>query len=153
MPLSLWERGWGEGTNVSRIIHLTARFNVKTSLRKDDLDLIAERSRLHGFSIDDQRQHLAFNARTGVWIVLDAMLIQSALRLQASENLREELRILASQRTHGSASSGCNAVFVHRGAEAFLVHVESIFTRDVAGDFDGKSVGGIKIKSLAAIQD
>ncbi len=78
---------------------------------------------------------------------------QFFLFLQLPDLVRPDLRILASERTHGLASARGNAVLVHGGAKARLVHIESLFAGDVAGDFEGQAVGGIKIKCLVPFED
>src|SRR6266498_460384 len=94
-----------DGTNITFIIHLTTRLDIETSLRQNDLYLIAKRRRVDRLSIDDNGKHFAFNARTGVWVIVHTVFAKFLFLLQAFQNTCKEFRIFTALFTHGLAAT------------------------------------------------
>jgi hypothetical protein len=97
--------------DVTRIIHLTAGFDVEAGLGEDDFDLVAKGGGFDRFAIDDQRQDFAFDARAVVGSYSTPSVAEFALGLQVFEDICEEFRVLAAERAHGFAAAGGFGVF------------------------------------------
>ena len=98
-------------------------------------------------------EDFAFDTRTVVWVIFNAVFAQLAFGLQVFEDVREEFRIFAAEFAHGFAAARGFAVFVLRGGETCFVNVESLFAGDVAGDFEGQAVGGVQVEGFVTIEE
>ena len=114
------------------IVDLTARLNVETSLGQNDLHLVAKRSRVNRLSIDDNSKHFALAPWAGIGIILHAMIAEFLFLLQVFQYTGEEFRIFTAEFADGFAATRSKAVLFTCGLESFLVHVETVFTRDIA---------------------
>ena len=142
-----------ERADVAGIAHLSAGFDVEAGLGQHDFDCIAKGGRINRFPIHHQGQHFAFDGGAGIRVVFDAFRTELLVSLQGFQHTGVEFGIFAAQRAHGLAAAGRDAVLVHRGAEAGFVHIQVLFAGDVAGNFEGQTVGGIQVESLVSVED
>src|SRR5688572_33223036 len=80
------------------------------------------------------------------------MLTQLLVFMQIFKDAREEFCVFTTCLAHGFAAAGSKTMFIHGSFESFFVYIETLFTRDIAGDFEGQTIGGMQFKAAWTIK-
>ena len=94
-------------------------------------------------SVSNQCQKRSFHPQPFIGIVFHPILAQPAGFLQLFKNSSIELGILAAHLAHGFAAAGSETVRIHGRAETSFIHIQILFTGNIAGDLERQAIRGV----------